>query len=204
MGKRLIVFAAVFIFAFGILFASIMQSSSVRYAFSQSPSDIPSSVPDIDYFLPGTGLIGPDDLLWELEVLRDKVWLTATQDSFNKSEILLLLADKRISYAQQLAARDNYSEAIEVAEKAEMYLDDAYKTLRSDNVTMDDCRDYCRELSLSALKHRELLEKMYSTAPDDARPWISEITNTSKNVYEHMTHLMNELGLSPVANPFGN
>jgi hypothetical protein len=202
MGRRIAVSALTFIAAFGVLFASILQSSSVKEVFSQAPSTIDTSIPKIDYQLPGTGAIGPEDPFWTLEVLRDRLWLTTTQDTLDRSQLLLLLANKRISYAHRLTEREDYEEAIGVSRKAEMYLLDAVQVVKEYDVQSADTLSHHEALALSALKHREILERMYSQAPDDARPIINEINNDAKSAFEQASHMLND-SKSPVPhNPF--
>lgn len=202
MGKRLLVPVTTFILAFGVLFASILQSSAVTEVFSQEPTEMDLSIPEVDYQLPGTGAIGPEDLLWMGEVLRDKVWLATTLDVTEKSELLLLLADKRIAYAQALAERGAFEEAIVVSRKAEMYLVDAVKTAKNIENHADMDHELCVTLANASLKHREILERIYSIAPDDARPVINEINDMAKWSYEHTSHMLHEFNLSSPTNPF--
>jgi len=202
MGKKLVFYSVVFALAFIVLFASIFRSASVNYAFGESETSLSDKdIPQIDYQLPGTGAVGPDDPVWFLEVLRDKVQLTFTQNNLEKAKLLLLTADKRIAYAEQLKHRKQIGEAISVAEKAEIYLNASYEQIKLDR---SDTNWFMKELSLASLKHREILEKMYLQFPDEARPRITTILNTTKNVFEKSTHRLNELQSSVVITPFSD
>lgn len=202
MGKRIVFFTINFLVAFGVLFASIFRSTSVHYAFSQSPGSIDTNIPQVDYNLPGTGAVSPDDPLWIFEVLRDKAWLNTTLDNTHKAEILILLADKRIAYAEQMANRGQASEAVPVAKKAEIYLESAYNHVRLAKEAGDNPEEICRRLGLSSLKHRQIIEEIYFKAPVEEHTTIAHINDTPKLIYEYANQILTEVGASTVQSPF--
>ena len=64
----------ILVIAFGILFSSVLRSASVKYAFNM-PSNLENFSDNdrvkIIYDLPHTGSVGPGDIAWPLEVIRD-------------------------------------------------------------------------------------------------------------------------------------
>lgn len=202
MSKRLLFYVTIFFLAFGILFSSIYQSASVNYAFSQAPLEVNMEIPEVEYQLPGPGVIAPDSPAWVLEVARDKIWLSTASSSSTKTELLLLFANKRIGYAEQLSYQGLHEEAIAVAQKAEMYLQEAGTSLREAYEDGQAGGEIITEMSIASLKHRQLIEGIYFRAPKDAHEIISRINAIPKSVYEQTTHMLNDMCLPSVSNPF--
>ncbi len=205
MLRRLTILSPVVVFATIILLASIFRSASVKYSFHLPPSSetiITVNTPKIDYSLPSVGAVGPKHPLWPLEVGRDKIWLFINRDYLRKAEIALLLADKRLSYADHLMGEGNVEFSMSVARKSEMYLEESCKYLEKAEEHGANVLDFTEKLSLASLKHREVLETMLTHAPEDAKPILIQILNISKGVYEKTTHLLNKYQRSLYTNPF--
>ena len=91
MLKKIILPVGVVIFAFVILSASILVSSSVSYRFT-SPV-IPSPQPntknfEVNYILPFTGSVLPDSPLWPLKATRDRIWYAITSSPLPTPSII--------------------------------------------------------------------------------------------------------------------
>jgi len=100
--KNFLLVAAIFIFAFAVLFISIFDSSAINYPVSQSPYQplVGSKAPEINYHLPYSGNVLPDSPLWPLKALRDKVWIGVTTSHLRRAELALLFSDKRLVMTQ--------------------------------------------------------------------------------------------------------
>lgn len=204
MQKRFLFLALNFIFAFGILFASIFRSTSADFVFSQSPSNIDAIIPHVEYDLPGTGVVGPEDALWVLEAARDKVILSATLDNVSKAEILLTLGDKRLAYAEQMASRGQVEESISVIKKAVMYHEESLNYLRLASEKGHKPLSLVERLSSASLKDREVIENIYFMSQGEDRPRVSHINDSAKLVYDKSSQLLLELGSTPITSPFTN
>ncbi|KKR63366.1 MAG: hypothetical protein UU02_C0026G0009 [Candidatus Woesebacteria bacterium GW2011_GWA1_40_43] len=101
--KNFLLVAAIFIFAFAVLFISIFDSSAINYPVSQSPYQplVGSKAPEINYHLPYSGNVLPDSPLWPLKALRDKVWIGVTTSHLRRAELALLFSDKRLVMTQR-------------------------------------------------------------------------------------------------------
>jgi len=186
------------------LFISIFRTARPRYSFKLAPTPAPQTASEINinYNLPATGYIGPESPFWALEVMRDKLWLAVTRNPIKKAEILLLLSDKRLSSAMELAEKGKYNEATPVVIKSEMYLIQSLDQLEKASGEGYEVLGFAGHLSLASLKHREILEEFLTQAPEDAKPIIIKTLDNAKLVYESIMHLSQEHGRTLPPNPF--
>ena len=202
--KNFLLVAAIFIFAFAVLFISIFDSSAINYPVSQSPYQplVGSKAPEINYHLPYSGNVLPDSPLWPLKALRDKVWIGVTTSHLRRAELALLFSDKRLVMTQKLFEKGEPDIAISTLTKGEMYFPIAVeeeKIARSQGV---DTSIFLSKLALSALKHREVAEDLIQLAPEDIRPLIIKAENYAKDTYELAKDLLNSKGLPVPKDPF--
>ena len=193
------------IFGTLILAASIFRVASVKYTFKLDPTPFPDNLSQIDavsYSLPYPGRIEPSDFFWSLKVLRDKLWLTFNMNPLKKAEISLLLADKRLVSGKKMFDSNEVNTGISVLQKSELYLSESVKYLVEAEAEEMDITSFVGTLSLASVKHRAILETILSQAPEDAKPFLIEIINHPKEVYEQTSHIMNSLGREPAPNPF--
>jgi hypothetical protein len=190
---------ATLIIAFVILSISVLKGAKVEHAYSPmvfSAKEENTKPLTVDYLLAYQGKIGPDNPLWYLKVLRDKVWYLTTFDADKKAELNLLFADKRINSAIELFRNNKPDLGISTLTKAEKYLEKAVPQ----NANNDD---YLRRLALSSLKHREVIEKEITPlSPEDIKPEAIKVENYSKETYNKTRDLMLSKGLIPPQNIF--
>ena len=207
MLRRLAIISSVLLFAFGILFTSVLRTASVKYGFGDSePGKLADVLGDkdvnIDYSLPYPGKILPDSPLWKLKALRDKVWLILTTNQSRKVELELLFADKRLGSSTILFGRGKSEVAYSTLTKAEKYLEEASlleETVRKQDIDTSDLND---KLSKAALKHYEVLQEILSNIPEEEQPGVVALGNIPKSVYERARNALLEKGRVPVENPF--
>ena len=95
--KGLFVIAAM-IFAIGILTTSVLHTSAQTSSDSYKVQAVVSPVPvqetskPVDYFLAYPGML-PDQFIYPVKMLRDKIWLFLTTDPSKRADLLLLNAD---------------------------------------------------------------------------------------------------------------
>ena len=192
--------------AFSILFISVLRTASVKYELTTPLpiQDISSSEDDIDinYYLPYSGRIHPDSLLWSLKVLRDRVWLGVITEPTRKIELKLLFADKRLGSSEILFRKGKIEEGLSTLVKAEKYLEDASiseELIRREGV---DTTDLLFRLSNSSLKHYQVMEKIIEIVPEDIKPLVEEIQEFPKKSFERGRNGLLEKGKTPPENPF--
>jgi hypothetical protein len=209
MWRKIAVVLTVLIFAFGVLFTSILRTASVKYEFNgissgkaQDSSVLGQSDIHIDYFLAYPGKVLPDSVLWPIKALRDKVWLMLTTNPSRKAELKLLFADKRLGSAKVLFEKDKSEIAFSTLTKAEKYLEKAVATEVENRKKGIDTSEFLERLANASLKHFEVMEEIIAIAPEDAKPKVNEAQNYAKMVYERSRDALMEIGRTPPENPF--
>ena len=105
MIKKIVPLALVFILALSVLFVSIrtttadarqsLVSTSLEFTVQPlpSPEATVSSSPKINYFLAYPGIL-PDNPLYKLKMVRDRIWEWLTTGRLEKANLFLLYAEK--------------------------------------------------------------------------------------------------------------
>ncbi|WKZ25435.1 MAG: DUF5667 domain-containing protein [bacterium] len=189
------------IVAFTILSASFFKTVSIKYAYTPlvlSENTEQKNTEDdlsVDYVLAYPGKINPDNPLWYLKALRDRIWVVTTFDQNKKSDLYLLFADKRLVSATMLFQDNKPDLGLVTLTKAEKYLEKASKTV--------SYTDSYEKLALASLKHREIIERqILPLTPEDLRPQAIKTIDYSKEVYKVMSVNLLTIGLNPPQNPF--
>ena len=147
---RLYPFVAFLILGFIIINIFTQLSSYSVYASSE-------------YSLPYPGIL-PDHPLYPLKMLRDRVKLLLAFSAEEKSQLLLLYADKRIGAARELVEGNKIDLGVSTALKAEQYLK---QTLDEAKIVEDGV---LREtLVRAANKHEEVLEGIEESLEDKGK-----------------------------------
>lgn len=190
-------------FATGILLFSVFRNASIKYAF-EGPDTTPSPKPtiNIDYELPYDGEITPDSPLWPLKATRDRIWLIASLGSSKKSELNLLLANKRLASSKTLFEKDKANLGYSTFTKAEKYLQEAYRLEEVGRAKGENTDKALFQISLASLKHVQVGEEVLLIAPDDAKPNIIKTLEYPKNIYKDSKSILVGKGITPPENPF--
>lgn len=136
-----------------IFLALYLVLSSV--AFAQIGSSNPTGTSD--YQLPYAGIL-PDNPLYVLKTLRDKLVSFLISNPLKKAEFDLLQADKRLSIGIVLAGEGKYELSETTISKGENYFGDAIKNIKvskTQGVVIDP--SLLRNMELSGKKHKEIL-----------------------------------------------
>jgi len=198
------------LFAFGILFISILRVAAVKYSFRPiyaDDSEIEEKIKQvsgitIDYSLAYPGSVLPDHPLWFLKAGRDKVWLFLTTDTLRKSDLNLLFADKRLQAAKKLFEEKKTDLGFSTLVRAEKYLENASNLETKARSEGYDTFESAQTLALAALKHRQTIKYIIAIAPEEARPEISKVEEYPISVYKDKEfHLINNK-YDVVKNPF--
>jgi len=205
MLRRVAISSAIFIFALGILFTSILRTAAVRYETNGVTSSNVLGTTDyaINYNLAYEGRILPDSIMWPLKALRDKVWLLITTNKEKKVELKILFADKRLGGAQKLFNNKKNEVALAAATKAEKYLEEA--SLEEERQILsgkEPSIDILTHLANASLKHYEVLLEIQETAPDDMKATLMSTQQIPIKSYERARNALLSEGVEPPINPF--
>lgn len=198
-GKIVGICATIFT-AFAILSISVLRCATPRNAYSpmvlSERTTSEKTDKSIDYLLAYPGKIGPDNTLWYVKVVRDKLWYFFTFNKNKKKELNLLFADKRLNSSLELFQNNKPDLGLSVLTKAEKYLEMAIP----DNA---DDTEYLKKLALASLKHREVIEtKILPLSPEDIAPRVNRVNDYPKEIYKKARDFMYSKGLVPPENVF--
>lgn len=207
MLRRAVIIVSVLIFAFGILFTSVLRTAAVKYEFSETavvtePSVLGEETINIEYYLAYPGRVLPDSPLWPLKALRDRIWLWITTNPSRKAELKLLFADKRVSMSKILFEKEKPEIGYSTLTKAEKYLEEAVNQEKQNRAEGIDTGEFLQRLAKASLKHAQIIEEILEIAPEDAKPQIIKTEDYAKKAYEDARNSLQELGLLVPENPF--
>lgn len=114
------------------------------------------------------------------------------------------MADKRLAASEILFKKDKCDLATSVLTKGEKYLEEALKEERVAKAQDKDTSNLLNQISMSSLKHRQVIDELMTLAPEDAKPKIVETQNYSKNTYIEIKNRLSEIGVTSPKNPFNN
>jgi hypothetical protein len=204
MFKKYLLGFVTFIVAFAILSVSFLQSASVSYVFATPPPEVTlgSEAPDIDYVIPYPGRISPDNPLWSLKAIRDRVWYTVTISPLKRAELALLFSDKRLAASKSLFEEKKPDIAVSTLSKGEKYLEIAVKEEAIARSKGFDTSDFLTKLATASLKHRQVIEELMPLVPEDGRPTVVQSEDYAKNAYKSSRDALSSRGLESPKNPF--
>ncbi len=192
--------------AFAILVVSLFKSATVKYAFGAAiptPSaNVKADNFQIDYFLPYPGKILPSSPLWSIKAVRDFLWYHLTTNPLKRAEIALLFSDKRIGSSQVLFENKNSDLGLTTLTKSEKYLETAFQDEEDARKRGMDTSNFLTKYSLASLKHRQVIDQILKTAPEDAKPGIIKAQDYSKNGYKFSRDVLNSKGIPVPKSPF--
>jgi hypothetical protein len=211
MPRRIVVILSTLVFAFFVLSMSVLQAASINYAFQDKTSTSSGEEEGdtskdnnivIDYYLPYPGGILPDSPLWPLKALRDRFWQVVAIDSTRKAEVLLNLADKRLASSKILFEKDKSGLAFSTLSKGEKYLVQSVSLTQENSKKGINTSDFQIKLAKASLKHREVVEEILKIAPEDAKPDIVRLLDSTKDSYNTTRDALRSKGLATPESPF--
>jgi len=156
---------------------------------TSGPTPTPTSIPIVKYELPSPGIL-PDNPLYKLKVLKDKIILLLIQDTTKKAEYHLLLADKRIQMANILVNKGKTELAKETALKGEneyTLLVFLFKDVKKKpNKALFD------KLELAALKHQEILSDITTKIKGEDKKTFEIVIEFSKRNADVLKTIYND------------
>lgn len=211
MIKRSLIYSAVFIFAFAVLFISVLKAAEVKYSFklvNANSTDINNQLSKdlegmkIDYYLPTAGTVLPDSPFWILKALRDRLWLLITTNDIKKADLMILFADKRLVAAEILFNKKEYNVGFTTLSKAEKYLEEASNLEETIRGKGEDTTALVTTLVKASLKHRQIIKELLLITPNDGKSNIVLIENLTRGVFNTENNILFGKGIAPIPDPF--
>ncbi len=168
-----------FIFFF-VFFISIIVYLS--FAIESSGETINQNQKDIIYNLPYPGLL-PDHPLYIIKISRDKITEFLTRDYLKKTELYLLISDKRAIAGYQLAKKGKTKLAISTFSKGEKYflkIPQLIKEIKKQGGQPPD--GFVETLKLANAKHHQLILEMFKILPQGNENDLGVLLNLNLDV----------------------
>ncbi len=157
---------------FTIPFYQVFAETSVIHISTDSSAQAPLLVTPIpvDYQLPYPGLL-PDNVLYKLKTLRDKIIEFLISDPLKKAEFDILQGDKRYNASLFLYRQSPQQEGLIVStiSKADNYMTDAISQLTLAKKQGENINDMYTKFLLSNQKHLEVTQEIENTASNSLK-----------------------------------
>lgn len=189
----------IFFLIFFIIFTILAFSSSPTKIHAQTESISPApeiqsnqATPStyVKYDLAYPGML-PDNRLYKLKILRDKISEALIKDPKKKIDFYLLQTDKGILSAAILVDKNEIALASETALKAEHN----YTLLTQELYRLDTKQNkaFFDRLKQASLKHQEVLVSLIKRLPKDKQKTFAEVLSFSKRNLESVKEYQNQL-----------
>ena len=149
-----------------LAFSLLIFLLSFNISFAQENLATPES--SVKYQLPYPGLL-PDNPLYILRVIRDRIVSFLISDPRRKSEFDLLQADKRLNAGIFLFDKGSVSLSVSTISKAENYFQEAIQNAEEAKREGIDVTEVANNLINSARKHQEVLSNLKDKSPEDSQ-----------------------------------
>jgi len=146
----------IFLLSFNIYFAK-------NFSFAQE-SVSSDSAQKVNYELPYPGLL-PDNPLYFLKMVRDRVVSFLISDPKKKAEFDLLQSDKRLNAGVYLFNKKKFKDAVSIVSKAENYFEEALQKAKEAKAQGMKTREITNKLINSSKKHKEVLKSLEEKSP---------------------------------------
>jgi Domain of unknown function (DUF5667) len=182
---------------FSLLLVLLVLSSSLSFAKTDDMSPSPTmamqkmdsmKMEKNDYLLAYPGML-PDNPLYKLKVLRDKIMAALITDPQKKVDYDLLQTDKQIGMALQLAEKKEIDLAKTTALKAENNFTQLVFVYRT-NSTKPDAKTF-QKLEKAAGKHQEVLQSIMKKVSSDDAKTFQQVINFSQTNKDSLEKIFN-------------
>ncbi len=184
MRKRLSVFLTIFSLLFIIpTVIYFFTTSEAVFTYSQA-MDVNRS--KVEYQLPYSGIL-PDNPIFLLKRIRDKLLVLMTRDLIKKSKLLLLLSDKQAVMSLSLAKKGKEKLAVKTANKGEKYflkLLTVLKETKEQGKSPDG--EFILKLKLSNQKHQEIIQSLSVLLPQGQSELLSKTLEINRKIYQKL------------------
>ena len=145
----------------------------------------------VEYSLAWPGIL-PDNKLYKLKVLRNKIIYKMIIDPVKEVEFDLLMADKTIYASKLLVDKGEIVKALDTALKGENYysmLVQDYNNALLSHKQIPPWLD--RKITLAAIKHQEVFKQLEDTVTGENKKTFQIVSKFSKINYDFIVGLRN-------------
>lgn len=178
---------AAVMFGVAILVVSIFAATNPLSVYPHESGEVVEHqdpvLKEVQYYLPYPGVL-PDNPLYKLKAVRDRVVLWITLDGEKKARKELLYSDKRINAAIFLLDGGKEALAVTTATKAEKYLESSINRTAKLSSEGKDMKNLLMTLITASAKHLELLETLQARATGSRKNVVATLTESTKVAHD--------------------
>lgn len=183
-GMRALQVLLLILFSFFIFSGSVSaQTPSLSLGTSPTASPSPEVEKSVNYDLPYPGML-PDNPLYFLKGIRDKIIEILISDPVKKGEFYLLSSDKRLNSGYYLIEKGKDEMGVLYISKSGNYMHMAVSTLKKAG---DKGRDTLSTAATAIKKHKEIINNVRG---DVDQKYSSELQNEIKRLEEIETSIL--------------
>lgn len=160
-------FLIFYISAFVLFFTYFYQIT----VFAQNNTSDSSASAKVEYTLPYPGVL-PDNPVYFLKAIRDRLVSYLINDPLKKAEFNLLTSDKKANAALYLADQKKYDLSITSFSKSTNYFIEGVGKLDEAITLGKDGSTVLQHMKLAVEKHQEVLQSIGERAPKNLKPGI--------------------------------
>ena len=155
---------------------------NLGYSYAQEPSSASTPSATVEYPLPYPGIL-PDNPLYFMKALRDRVVSFFIYDPLKKAEFDLLMADVRLNAAQYLFAKgeSKYSLAETTISKGENYFYNSLIMVSEAKQQGMQVNDFVSKLIIASQKHQQVIKELESKSSSAIRDRLADDERRAKN-----------------------
>lgn len=139
--------------------------------FAQNNTSNSSASAKVNYELPYPGIL-PDNPIYFLKAIRDRLVSYLINDPLKKAEFDLLTSDKKANGASYLAAHQKYDLAVTSFSKSTNYFIEGVSKLDEAIRMGKDGASVLQNMKLAVKKHEEVLKGIDESTPKNLKPQI--------------------------------
>lgn len=138
-----------------------------------TPSATPTAPIRVEYTLPYPGIL-PDNPLYSIKMIRDRIVLFLITDTMKRSQFNLLQADKRLQAGVYLFHEDKERTALALStiSKGQNYFTDAIREAAIVKKEKKEVGSLISELQTATRKHREVLQDLRGEVSGEHRQTV--------------------------------
>ncbi len=195
MVKKIVPLAVICLFALGILGISLRRATvdarpslaAASLKFSVSPIPSPeasvSSKPKSDYLLVYPGIL-PDSPLYQLKMVRDRIWSWLTTGTIEKANLFLLYADKRVGAGKVLIEGNKVSLGLSTLLKGEKYVEKAINEAEKAKKEGKDAGALAGKIRKALVKYEEVLTELKEKVNPEGKTAVEDLLKFVKTLQE--------------------
>ena len=141
------------------------------------------------YNLPYPGIL-PDNPIYFIKIVRDRITEFATREQLRKAQVYLLMSDKRVAMAQALVKKGKDQLAIDTFTKAEKYFLKIPSLITSSKKQGNSpTSGFIDTLKLSNAKHREIGQSLLKDLPQGMNESVMQALNITNQIRQQVEKL---------------